>query len=241
MIKLALLGHGPFAQPTFDRLKETYEITDIYEAQCLIVANYGHILSPEQLEKPEFGAINLHGSLLPKYRGATPIQTAIANGDHSTGVTIIKIDNQVDHGPILASEKLDIDSDDTTESIKTKLGIAASKLVFDLLPQYFSGHLELIEQNHQEATYTKKISPTDTTLDMNEDNQKIYNFYRAYSQKPGFFINLSDNVTIKIIKAKFENSHFIPQIVQRLGKQEMSYKDFLNGYRLKLPFTVDTE
>lgn len=240
MIKLALLGHGSFAQPAFDELKKKYEIVEPQDADCLIVANYGHILTQTELNKPKFGAINLHGSILPNYRGSSPIQTAIANGDTKTGVTIIKMDDKVDHGPILGFSETEIEPTDTTESLRAKLGRVAEPLLLSLLEEYFSDKLILAEQDEESATHTHKLSMETTTFTADISAEKLYNYYRAYHEKPGLYINLEGDQIIKIIQASYENGSFKPEIVQRLGKNPLPYSDFLLGYRFPAPFAVDT-
>lgn len=240
MIKLALLGHGSFAEPAFKLLQDKYEIVTQDKADCLIVANYGHILTSDELNRPKFGAVNLHGSILPKYRGSSPIQTAIAKGDVKTGVTVIKMDDKIDHGPVLGFTEIDIASHDSTESLRTKLGEIAAPLLLALLPEYFLSKLVLAEQDESSATHTKKLSMATTTFPAKTLDEKLYNYYRAYHEKPGLYINLEGDQTIKIIEASYQNGVFTPEIVQRLGKKSLSYSDFLLGYRFPAPFTVDT-
>ena len=233
-IKLALLGHGDFATPSFEILKKHFKIVKQNEADCLIVANYGKILTAIELKKPKFGAINLHGSLLPKYRGASPVQTSIANGDKITGVSIIKMDTLVDHGAILAAKQINIDQDDTTPELLKKLGSIAANLILKVVVDYLTGKLNLIVQNASLATYCQKIDRS-IILDYKDNQQKIYNYYRAYSKEPGLFIKLEDGSLLKIINAKITDK-FVPILVQKPGKKIVSYLNFLNGYRNKPPF-----
>ncbi len=241
MIKLALLGHGSFAQPSFDLLKTKYQIVPEPEADCLIVANYGKILKQNQIDKCQFGAINIHGSWLPQYRGSTPIQTAIASGDNTTGITIIKMDNLVDHGDILAQIKVEIEPHETTEELRAKMGKMVAPLFLETLEKYLTHKLKLKPQDHTQATFTQKASVNTTTLKYDSPPQQLYNYYRAYKDEPGFFVELSDKSKLKIIQANYKNDCFVPEMVQKPGKKIVSYRDFLLGFRHNPPFNVDTE
>ncbi len=236
--KLTLLGHGPFARPAFEALVKQFEIVTQDKADCLIVANYGKILSPIELHQPLFGAINIHGSVLPHYRGASPIQTAIKNDESETGVTIIVMDEKVDHGPMLGSATAVISPDDTTESMRIKLGLLAVPLLLKTLPLYFSGNIPPIAQNEKDATFTNKISAKDTLLDLNWPGIRLYNYFRAYGQEPGVFIQLDGQDQLKILEALLVDNQFTPTIVQRSGRKPVSYTDFLRGYRGSLPFLI---
>lgn len=234
-IKIALLGHGNFAKPSFDIIKKKYKIVDQLEADCIIVANYGKILSPQEINRPKFGVINLHGSLLPKYRGPCPVQSTIANGDQQTGITIIKIDEKVDHGPILVQKKIKITNTDTTESLLVKLGCLCAENILLTLKKYFTGHLKLEEQDHSLATFTSK---QDKIIMDPSDNPKLLNIVRAYAKEPGVFIKLKNNQLIKIISAKKSNNKFIPDLVQIPGKKILKYSDFINGYKYHPPWPI---
>lgn len=235
-IKLCLLGHSSFAEPSFAILKKKFKIVEQKDADCLVVANYGKILSKDELSKPKFGVINIHGSILPKYRGSSPVQTAIANGDKSTGITLIKMDEQVDHGPILAKVKMSIDGADTTELLLQKMGQKSAEIILPTLIKYINFSLKPIIQKHKNATYTKKITKDDATLAPSVNQRKIYNYYRAYHKEPGLFIKIDSRNEIKIISAELIDDKFVPLIVQKTGKKPMSYNEFLNGWRDRAPF-----
>lgn len=229
--KIALLGHGIFTSATFKVISENFNVVARQDADCYVVANYGKILSKDELNNLKFGAINLHGSILPKYRGSSPVQTAIINNESRTGLTIIKMDEKIDHGPILKIIETKILSDDTTQDILSKLDALASRVIVDILNRIFTRNIKPIAQDHKNATYTNKIT-NPIIIPINANSNIIYLNYRAYSYEPGLFIKLQDNNLLKIIHAKYTNT-FVPLIVQRPGKKPVSYNEFLNGYRGK--------
>lgn len=235
-IKIALLGQGPFAKPSFDLISQEFQITSQGEADCLLVANYGKILTLNELNQPKYGSVNIHGSILPKYRGSSPIQTAIANGDKSTGITIIKMDEKVDHGPILATDSIDIGADDTTSTLRIKLGQIASHIIVSTLNDYFLGKIKPIVQDESKATLTRKIDFKNTELNPKTDPQTLYNQFRAYRDEPGAYIRLGNDQILKIIDANLIEGKFLPIQVQREGKKPVKYEDFLNGYHGVIPF-----
>jgi len=239
MIKLTLLGHGSFAQPSFDKLRQEYQIVDQDKADCLIVANYGHILTQKELEEPKYGAINIHGSLLPKLRGSSPIQTAIADFETETGITLIKMDSLVDHGPILALEETTINPDETTEDLRKRLGLLAATIISPILKNYFNNKLQLIEQDEAQATYTKKIKLEDGELKSGMNPNQMYNTFRAFKDEPGAYFKLGAGDFLKIKEAKLQDNTFIPLVVQRSGRQEMPFVSFTNGFKGTLPLSVD--
>ena len=130
-----------------------------------VVAAYGKILPKEILEIPHLGFLNVHPSLLPKYRGASPIQNAILNGDKETGVTIMKIDEEMDHGDIISNFKFKISNLDTYELLSKKFAELGAELLIKTIPDYVSGKTKPVEQDHLKATYTKIIKKKDGKID----------------------------------------------------------------------------
>jgi methionyl-tRNA formyltransferase len=173
------------------------------------------------------GIINIHPSLLPKYRGPTPVQTAILNGDNTTGLTIIKLDEQVDHGPILAQRKEPILENDTAESLYERLFKLSASSIVSTIELYLKGKIELRKQNHAKATFTKRLSREDGHIDLqNPPAKEIFDrMIRAYDPWPGVWTKWKmENGKWKIVK-------FLPEKkIQVEGKKLMSYKDFVNGY-----------
>ena len=132
-----------------------------FEADIFVVVSYGKILPVDLLDIPPLKTINVHFSLLPKYRGPAPVQFALLNGETKTGTSIFILDELVDHGPILAMQELDIDPDDTNISLQSKLAITSADLILETLPNYESGKIEPQVQNHDIATGSKIISKED--------------------------------------------------------------------------------
>lgn len=151
---------------------------------CVIVA-YGKIIPKDYLDVPKYGFVNIHPSLLPKYRGPSPIQTAILNGEKETGVTIMLADEETDHGSILNHIKYQILNDKTFEEISQELAEAGAKLLVETLPGYLTGQIKPKQQNHSEATFTKMFSREDGKINWDEPAEKIFNQIRALNPEPG--------------------------------------------------------
>ncbi|MGE5392986.1 MAG: methionyl-tRNA formyltransferase, partial [Candidatus Saccharibacteria bacterium] len=139
----------------------------------MVVAAYGQIIPADVLEIPKFGSFNLHASILPKYRGASPIQAALIEGEKETGVTLILMDEKMDHGPMAGFAKTEIDPKDTFDSLYDKLANAAAGLLLERLPQIEDKSLKLIAQNHEQATFTRMIRRQDARINWTEDAAKI--------------------------------------------------------------------
>jgi methionyl-tRNA formyltransferase len=158
--------------------------------QLIIVAAYGQILPREIIKMPKYGCINIHASLLPKYRGASPIQTAILNGDQETGVTIIKMDKGVDTGDIISQEKIKISHNDTAQTLHNKLAKLGAELLVKTLPDYIRGKIKLIPQDSKQYS---RISPTkiltrkDGEIDWGKSAIEIERMLRAFTPWPGIY------------------------------------------------------
>lgn len=218
-----------------------------------ILAAYGKIIPQNILDFFEpLGIINIHPSLLPKYRGPSPIQSAIIDGEKEAGISLIKLTQQMDAGPLIAQKKILISADDTTLSLEKKLLPQALALLRKYLPLYLALKVPLIEQNHQQATYTKLIKKEDAKINWNEPAQLIERKIRAYQPWPIAWTYYKD-IRIQILKASIHQSpasiyqsgtsiilngklcfksadHFL--CIERLkpaGKKEMSTEEFLRG------------
>ena len=156
-----------------------------------IVAAYGKIIPPELINLPEHGILNIHPSLLPKYRGPSPIQAAILNGERETGVTILKIDEEVDHGPIIAkSPKRKVKSDEKFRELHEDLAKIGANLLIKILPDYLAGKIKPVEQDHSQATFTKIIKKENGRIDWHQEAKQTYNQYRAFHLWPGIFTSV---------------------------------------------------
>jgi len=167
----------PLAQPA--KIRELQRV----DADLGVVIAYGKILPASLLAMPKHGFINVHASLLPKYRGAAPIQRAIQNGETTTGVTIMRVDEELDHGAMLDVATLDIDPDEHTPSLASRL----SALGAETLLQSLANLREGTPQDHAQATYAPKIEKEEGLVNWNEPARVIYDKYRAFDPWPGIF------------------------------------------------------
>ncbi|MBI2635642.1 MAG: methionyl-tRNA formyltransferase [Parcubacteria group bacterium] len=165
-----------------------------------LIAAYGKILPKEILDIPRYGFINVHPSLLPKYRGASPIQSAILNGEKETGVTIIKIDEEMDHGAIISKSKFLISKSDSYETLSKKLAEIGAELLIKTIPDYISGKIKPIEQEHSKATYTKIIKKEDGKIDWTKSAGEIERMTRGYYPWPSAW-TMWNGKSLKIIEA----------------------------------------
>jgi methionyl-tRNA formyltransferase len=180
-----------------------------FEADVFVTCAYGKIIPKEILDLPKFGALNIHPSLLPKYRGPSPIQSALLNGDKETGVTIMEMDEEMDHGKIIFNDQFSISNSDNYTTLSKKLADLSAKLIIDVLPKYIAGEIKAVEQNHSKATYCKIIKKSDGEIDWNKSAQEIYNMWRAFEKWPGIYTESTKKIKtqkalgkIKFIKIK---------------------------------------
>ena len=200
-----------------------FTLVDTLEASDLaVVAAYGQILTSEQLNTPRYGCLNVHPSLLPKYRGPSPIQKAILNSELTTGITIIKMDEEVDHGPIIFQVTLELSEADNFDILSKKMFARAAEILPKLIEKFIKGEIKPVEQNHEIATYCEKLSRESGYFDINSppSADALHRMIRAYYPWPGVWTRWNN----KIIK-------FLPDyMIQMEGKKAISLKDFLNGY-----------
>ena len=200
-----------------------------YKPDLGIVASYGHILPTNIFKIPKYGIINVHPSLLPKYRGASPIASAIISGEKQTGVTLIKISEKVDQGGIIAQAIHNIDIDDTTEILQRKLTILANKLLIQTLPDFIDGKIKPQKQKESEASSTKKIKKEDGLINWKKPTKYIERQIRAYKPWPGTYTFLHGKRII-IHKAHLnKDGQLVLDIVQPEGKKPMPASAFAKG------------
>ena len=199
-----------------DNLKA--ELSSI-EVEFLIVVAYGKIIPSWLLNLPTVSPINIHFSILPKYRGASPIQSAILNGDTSTGISIIKINNKLDSGDIYSVFEKNIEDDDDKISLERKLTELCKINLFNILDKIKSNELKPVPQDHSKATYCNKVLKQESEINFNDDSTNIINKYRAYIEWPGIYFNHKNKV-IKIhkIEKTNENSSDIPGTIHKIDK-----------------------
>lgn len=227
--------------------------------ELIVLCAYGQIIPKEILDIPKLGALNIHPSLLPKHRGASPIQTTILNGDKEAGITIMLMDEKMDHGPILAHSKLQITNSKITYiELSQQLAELGAKLLIKTLPDWIDEKIKAQPQDHAKATFTKIIKKEDGKIDWNKSAEEIERQIRAYSVWPTAYTRIMNNksriMNLKILEANVENknkNHKISEIsltedkqlavqtsngtlilkqVQLEGKKPMPVKDFINGY-----------
>ena len=195
-----------------------------------VLASFGRIIPKEILNFPQKGILNIHPSLLPKYRGSSPVQTAILNGDKETGVTIIKLDEEVDHGPILAKIKEEIKENETTQSVYQRLFSLGSEKLLKILPDYLIGKADLQEQDHTKATFTKKLTRDSGKVDWQKSDLENESFIRAMFPWPGAWTQTNINKRLKILSAHIEKGKLVLDKVQLEGKNTVTFKQFEEGY-----------
>ncbi len=244
-----------FSLPVYQFEKLSAHIEDFknIDYDIAVTASYGKFLPKKLLDiKP---CINVHPSLLPKYRGATPIQTALLNGDKFTGVSIMKTDVGMDDGDIYTQEKVEISEEDNYTTLSEKLIEVGSRLLLETLQKIASGSEILTKQDEKNATFTKMIEKEDAILDFNNDVEILVNKTKAFCENPVCFFFLGED-RIKVFDAKIFNKtcdfeigtiikdkkHFLVQAkngvfeiltCQAPGGKKLSAQNFLNGYRFK--------
>ena len=200
-----------------------------------IVASYGKIIPEELVNLPEHGTLNIHPSLLPRHRGPTPIESAILSGDTETGVTIMKLDAEMDHGPIIAQKRISLaDWQPTYTELHDKLAEEGATLLAQVLPGWLAGEMEAQEQNHDLATYTKKSLKADGEITLDPTQAEAnYRKIRAYENWPGtyFFIDhKGTKLRVLIKKASLVDGTLKLDRVLPEGKKEMDWESFEKGY-----------
>jgi len=212
---------------------------DSVEADFGVLASYGEIIKKEVINLFPHGILVIHPSLLPKYRGASPIPAAIAAGDETTGVTIFKMDEKVDHGPIISQFKEDVLPSDNGETLRTRLFERSADVLVELIKPYLQGKITPKTQNDSEATYTKIITREDGFVDINKKSpEETERFIRAMQPWPGAWTQIkltinSEQFTkrLKIHKVHVEEGKLILDEVQLEGKDRVSWKLFSDGYK----------
>ncbi len=201
----------------------------------VVVAAYGQILPKKILETPKYDCLNVHPSLLPKYRGPSPIQTAILNGDSETGVSIIKMAEKVDAGEIISIIKRRISNVETYETLSLKLADLGAKLLSETIPGWVAGKIKALSQDETKATYTKILKKEDGLIDWKSPIDYIERQVRALNPWPGTY-TLYNGRILKILRVEIINDKLIIKEVQPEGKKPMNFDDFLRGHNdFKIP------
>jgi len=216
----------------------------------VIVVAYGQIIPKKFLTKTKFGFINIHGSLLPKWRGAAPIQRAIMNGDNKIGISIMKIEEKLDSGPVLMSKELELDQNKTYGEIEEQLSIEGANLLIESLKIIKAGNSKFINQNHSLATYAKKIEKSETKINWSLNANKVLGHIHSLSPNPGAWFQYK-NERFKVLRVRISSKNGKAGSVidenltigcdsdsiqilelQRQGKNKQNAKDFLLGSKI---------
>ena len=200
-VKQAALAHGISVwQPGSLKRPENIEALAAYHADLYIVAAFGQILPQAVLDLPRFGTLNVHASLLPRYRGVSPISEAILQGERETGVSIMLIDAGIDTGPVLLKRAIPITENDTTGNLTVKLADLGASALLAALPLWVAGELQPQPQNEQEASYTHMLRKEDGAIDWSRSAARLAREVRAYSPWPGSYTTWRGKL-LKILRA----------------------------------------
>ena len=252
-VKTAALRLGlPVIQPEKLRQPESMHQLRAWKPDLIVVAAFGQILRPEMLTLPRYGCINVHGSLLPRWRGAAPIQAAILAGDVETGITIMKMDAGIDTGPLFSRRYIPIAPDETAGTLFAKLAPLGADLLVETLPRYLSGELVPQPQPEEGATYAPMLKKEDGRLDFNQPAVALERRVRAFSPWPGTYFDWN-GAPLKVLRASVSEAKspgagcrltvegrpavgtgegiLVLEEVQPAGKKPMPGKAFLAGAR----------
>jgi methionyl-tRNA formyltransferase len=188
-VKLWSSEHGfPIIQPHRIKDPEAIEQLKEWSPDVIVVAAYGQILPVEVLELPEWGCLNIHASLLPRWRGAAPVPATILHGDSETGITIMKMESGLDTGPILAQRSTTISPEETGGDLIDRLSEIGADLLMDTIPPYLKGDIKPSEQDHSKATYAPMLKKDDGALDFGQTAERLARQVRAFEPWPGSFL-----------------------------------------------------
>ena len=237
---------------------QTLEEIRSQSPDLIIVVAYGKILPKNLLDLAPYGALNIHASLLPKYRGPSPIQNTLLSGEKETGITIIKMDEHIDTGEILGQKKISIEPDETLPQLSEKLAKLSAELILEILPLWIDKKITPQKQDDSQATLCQMIERSDGRIIWTDEAESIYNRHRAFYKWPGIFTFWEQDGALRrlklnkiaFLKNNPEIKHHIGEVfeigeeigiqttsgvviikeIQVEGKSSVPVKDFLNGY-----------
>lgn len=258
-VKQFALEHNiDIVQPrTLRNNEEVLEIIKKYDPELIVVVAYGMIIPKEIIDYPKYGIINVHSSLLPKYRGAAPIHASILNGDDKTGVSIMYIDEKLDEGDVICSLETDITEEDNLGTLHDRLKILGAKGLEQAIDLIKSGKVNAIKQDHSLATFVKPIKKEETKVDFKDSSRNIFNkirglnpFPEAYTILDGKVLKLYDskiveysgnevpgtviNLTKEGILVKTGDGAILLKEVKLEGKRKQKALDFINGRQIEI-------
>lgn len=244
----------PVHQPERIRRPECVELLRNAAADLMVVVGYGQIIPQSIIDLPKYGILNVHASLLPKYRGAAPIQWAIANGETETGVTIMQIDAGLDTGDMLLKARTSIGPEETAPELSERLAPLGAKLLIEAIEQIAHGSLRREKQNDADATYAPSLKKEDGLIDWSLAARQIYNRMRGFTPWPGAYTIFraqqllvldarpAEGLPLSPGAIREENRHLLAACgqnsalelleLQLAGKKPMSAQAFLNGYKV---------
>lgn len=262
-VKRCAKEHGiPVFQPVKIKEPEAVEQLRGYGADLIVVAAFGQILSEEILAMPKYGCINIHASLLPKYRGAGPIQWAIIDGEKKTGITIMQMEKGLDTGDMLMQTEVEIESRETADTLHDKLAAAGAKLLLEAIPRIEAGEIDPVKQDDSKTSYANMLTKSMGRIDWSMEAEKLDCLIRGLISWPGATTTLRGK-TLKIWEEEpVDETSYVPQAegaepgtvlavekdafyvqtgsgalkvtaVQPEGKRRMAVKDYLLGYPVK--------
>ncbi len=243
--------HIPVYQPL--KIRKEYEFVKELHPDVIITLAYGQIVPQGLLDIPPLGCLNLHGSLLPKYRGAAPIQYALMNNDEATGMTLMKMVKEMDAGEMYATEEVKIDLEDNSTSLFKKMAEAALRLILRELPTILEGKLVGVPQDESLVSFAPIIKPEEEKLDLTKSKEELHGYIRALSDIPGAYLYL-EGLKFKIYRSQIISDEILGEVgeivkadkkglylqtkngllalvdVQIEGKKRMDYMSFINGH-----------
>ncbi len=235
------------------KIRNEYKSVLDLRPDLIVTCAYGQIIPEEILDCPRLGCINVHASLLPKYRGGAPIHRAIINGEEETGITIMYMDKGMDTGNIISQESIKIEEDDNLETLSNKLSVLGTKLLLETLPSIIDGTNDSIKQDDSLVTYGYNIKPEEEHIDFNKSSREIYNLIRGLSPVIGAYFMMDGN-RVKVFKSRIGNEKYdnigvinkiykngigisckdgeiIIEEIQPFGKKKMDVSSYLNGIK----------
>lgn len=252
--EVAVKNEIPVYQPKSLKTGEALDVIKSYDPDVIVVVAYGKILPKEILELPRYGCINVHASLLPKYRGAAPIQWSVINGDQVTGVTTMYMAEGLDTGDILLKSELEIGENDTAGEVHDKLSILGSELLKETLNKLAQGKLSPIKQNDKDSSYVSMLTKEMGRIDFDKSARQVHDLIRGMNPWPIAFTSFGGKM-IKIYESRMTSGNLCEKPgtiickddvlvacgegaieileVQPEGKKRMTAKEFANGYRIK--------
>ena len=244
--KYSLLVYQPFSND------ELFNIVQQIKPDIIVVAAYGRLIPGDVLAIPPYGSLNVHGSLLPKYRGSSPIPAAILNGDKETGITIMRMEEGLDAGPIVSKVKVRLDFTETTTTLYNKLADVGASEIIQVIPPYIAGKINIVPQNENKATYCTIIKKEDGLINWHRSALDIERQIRAFTPWPNAYTQWNGKL-LKILEGQVVKKVLEPGNVVALdkslligcgqdsldvsrlqieAKKEMSVIDFINGYKI---------